>query len=148
MHPKLGSLRFFHQQNPMLNSYMLSVNAIPTIGSNVTNIQLPRKGTIRKITSAFHWTTQPPALANVQTQLSTRAAGQFNANVSQPSGILVHQAWEFLFATAVAVSQFVANMESGLAVPVNVNDVIYLHTAGTVGGGGFYAYNALIWVEE
>ena len=147
MHPKLGSLRSFFIQNPMLNSYLVSVVSATSVASNITSIQLPRKGVIRKISTSFLWAAIPTAIATLQLQLSLRAAGQFNANVTSPSQILTHNMFGLLFGSAIGQTALPFNVDAILNYPVNVNDAIYLHGTGSV-GSGTYNFTGLIWVEE
>jgi len=126
----------------MLNSYQIQTAIDSTTAKPSTfNIQLPRKGVIRKVEFTGCFSVLGATLAFLTLQLSKRSSVQ-NGTVNQPSEILCN---------ANVASKTTTNggylKTFDLGQPVNVNDVISLFYDGDMAGAEFI-FAVLIWVDE
>jgi hypothetical protein len=130
----------------MLNSYTMGLLLIDDVPYNPT-IQLPRKGTIKRVDISFAWAVKPTGDSYIFAQVTMRPNSQFNGSLNSPTGILGTINTGFIFGTAVGYGPNGTNASFDLSQPVNPNDVVYCFAEGVLVRG---KYNLLttIWVLE
>lgn len=132
----------------MLNCYSIGGHIVAT-GNALFSIQLPRKGTIKKIVWSVALEASVGSATNMAAlvQLSKRAAVQYGASFEQPTEILDNVAIGVQSDTAVGSNTCQVNKESNQFFPININDALYIHCAGVLGGGELLV-DCLLFVQE
>jgi len=139
-----GVLWFGPSLNFMLNTYKLACTAT-TPASNMTSVQLPRKGVIKQILMNLSCVLETDSVLHCQVALN-RAVVSMGTSVNTPTNILAE-----LHSVALITTSGISNATNVVCVPLNVpiveKDTLYLHGSATGGTNGADV-DVVIFVEE
>lgn len=128
---------------------MISVYRLGVVGttpaSNMTSIQLPRKGVIKQVVMNGNVVIETDSSGMLQ--LAVNRPTVQTGSISTPTGIL----GEINLCSLLTTSGFTNCMQTAVIntnVPVSEKDTVYLHGATTTGFASGCDANCLIYVDE